>query len=90
MRTLLATVILSLSMSSSAMTETVELKPLQLPKPQVTAGKPLMQVLKDRSSLSRNCRITTARDDVYHDFTKQGRALMSCIISLMPLLRYAG
>ena len=50
MRTLLATVILSLSMSSAAMTETVELKPLQLTKPQVTAGKPLMQVLKDRKS----------------------------------------
>jgi len=50
MRTLLATVILAVSMSSLAMTETVELKPLQLPKPQVTAGKPLMQVLKDRKS----------------------------------------
>ncbi len=27
-----------------------ELKPIQLPKPQVDGGRPLMQVLKDRKS----------------------------------------
>lgn len=35
-------------MSCTAIAE--ELKPIQLPKPQMDGGKPLMQVLKDRSS----------------------------------------
>lgn len=49
-RILIATAILAVSITSSAMTLTAELKPVQLPKPHVTGGKPLMQVLKDRKS----------------------------------------
>lgn len=47
---LLAALILSASITVSAITLAAELKPVQLPKPQVTGGRPLMQVLQDRRS----------------------------------------
>jgi len=39
-----------LALCSPALGQAEELKPLQLPKPQMDGGKPLMQVLKERKS----------------------------------------
>jgi SagB-type dehydrogenase family enzyme len=47
---LIAVIVLAFSMTEAAFTVAAGPKPVQLPKPQVTGGKPLMQALKNRRS----------------------------------------
>ena len=56
-KTLLLSLVFALTILPvcAALTFAEQLKPIQLPQPQVDRGRPLMQVLKDRSS-SRSCR----------------------------------